>query len=106
MHIRTGYRWCWWLRNAALSYEMYRQLAGTVDASDEIVVRGERDSWEFAAFHVRDGAVRGAFAINRGREVRAAMKLIAAGVPVDRDALADPSTDLRKLVRARPTLAT
>src|SRR5262245_44828285 len=32
MHLRTSYRWCWWLRNAALSYEMYRQLEGTVDA--------------------------------------------------------------------------
>jgi transposase-like protein len=21
VHIRTGYRWCWWLRNAALSYD-------------------------------------------------------------------------------------
>src|SRR5215831_18170965 len=26
VHIRTSYRWCWWLRNAALSYEMHRQL--------------------------------------------------------------------------------
>ena len=34
MHIRTGYRWCWWLRNAALSYEMERQLTGTVEADD------------------------------------------------------------------------
>ena len=32
MHIRTSYRWCWWLRNAAVSYEMPRQLAGTVEA--------------------------------------------------------------------------
>jgi hypothetical protein len=24
VHIRTGYRWCWWLRNAALSYELGR----------------------------------------------------------------------------------
>jgi transposase-like protein len=32
--MRTGYRWCWWLRNAALSYEMERQLAGTVEADD------------------------------------------------------------------------
>jgi transposase-like protein len=32
--IRTGYRWCWWLRNAALSYEMHRQLEGTVEADD------------------------------------------------------------------------
>jgi len=34
VHIQTGYRWCWWLRNAALSYEMERQLAGTVEADD------------------------------------------------------------------------
>ena len=34
VHIRTGYRWCWWLRNAALSYEMGRQVEGTVEADD------------------------------------------------------------------------
>jgi transposase-like protein len=34
VHIRTSYRWCWWLRNAALSYEIDRQLAGTVEADD------------------------------------------------------------------------
>jgi len=32
--IRTSYRWCCWLRNAALSYEMERQLDGTVEADD------------------------------------------------------------------------
>lgn len=35
MHVRTAYRWCWWLRNAALSYEVHRQLGGIVEA-DEI----------------------------------------------------------------------
>jgi transposase-like protein len=34
IHIRTSYRWCWWLRNAALSYEMHRQLEGTVEADE------------------------------------------------------------------------
>src|SRR4029453_4347488 len=34
VHVRTSYRWCWWLRNAALSYEMPRQLEGTVEADD------------------------------------------------------------------------
>src|SRR4029453_3974805 len=34
VHMRTSYRWCWWLRNAALSYEMHRQLDGTVEADD------------------------------------------------------------------------
>jgi transposase-like protein len=34
VHIRTSYRWCWWLRNAALSYETERHLAGPVEADD------------------------------------------------------------------------
>ena len=33
-HISTSYRWCWWLRNAALCYEIDRQLEGTVEADD------------------------------------------------------------------------
>jgi hypothetical protein len=32
VHICTRSRGCWWLRNAALSYEMNRQWAGTVEA--------------------------------------------------------------------------
>ena len=34
VHVRTSYRWCWWLRNAALSYEIGRKVAGTVKADD------------------------------------------------------------------------
>jgi hypothetical protein len=40
--IRTSYRWCWWLRNAALSYEMPRQLEGTTPA---ILEHGEAVSF-------------------------------------------------------------
>ena len=32
--VRTGSRWCWWLRHAALSYEIGRQVDGTVEADD------------------------------------------------------------------------
>ena len=32
VHSRTSSRWGWWLRNAAMSYEMPRHLAGTVEA--------------------------------------------------------------------------
>jgi transposase-like protein len=42
VHIRTGYRWCWWLRNAALSYELNRQLAGTVEADDLYHTAGQK----------------------------------------------------------------
>jgi len=34
VHVRTGYRWCGWLRNVALSYEIGRQLEGAVEADD------------------------------------------------------------------------
>ncbi|GAA4554953.1 FAD-dependent oxidoreductase [Pseudonocardia xishanensis] len=82
-------------------FEHNIQIAGMLDASADPVVRGDRGDWDFTAFHVRDGVVRGVFAINRGRDVRAAMRLIAAGTVVDPAALADPGTDLRRLARPR-----
>jgi hypothetical protein len=42
VHVRTGYRWCWWLRNAALSYEMHRQLDGTMEADDLYQTAGNK----------------------------------------------------------------
>src|SRR5262245_45666607 len=42
VHVRTGYRWCWWLRNAALSYEMQRQLEGTVEADELYHIAGQK----------------------------------------------------------------
>src|ERR671930_615561 len=42
VHIRTSYRWCWWPRNAALSYEMERQLEGTVEADDLYHTAGQK----------------------------------------------------------------
>jgi hypothetical protein len=42
IHIRTSYRWCWWLRNAALSYEMQRQLEGTVEADELYHTAGQK----------------------------------------------------------------
>jgi len=42
VHIRTSYRWCGWLRNAALSYEMQRQLEGTVEADELYHTAGQK----------------------------------------------------------------
>jgi hypothetical protein len=41
LHIRTRYRW-WWLRNAALSYEMQRQVEGTVEADELYHTAGQK----------------------------------------------------------------
>src|SRR5215831_108843 len=42
VHGRTGYRWCWWLRNAAMSSEMERQWVGTVEADDLSHIAGHK----------------------------------------------------------------
>src|SRR2546422_1264024 len=42
IHISTSYRWCWWLRNAALSYEMERQVEGTVEADELYHTAGQK----------------------------------------------------------------
>jgi transposase len=42
VHIRTSYRWCWRLRNAALSYEMDRLLEGTVEADELYHTAGQK----------------------------------------------------------------
>src|SRR5439155_19165404 len=42
VHSRTSYRWCWWLRNSAVSYETDRQLEGTVEADDLYHTAGQK----------------------------------------------------------------
>ncbi len=42
VHGRTSYRWCWWLRNTAVSYEIDRQVAGTVEADDLYHTAGQK----------------------------------------------------------------
>ena len=41
-HIRTSYRWCWGLRNAAVSYETDRQLEDTVKADELYYTAGNK----------------------------------------------------------------
>ncbi|HZC03568.1 MAG TPA: IS1595 family transposase [Gammaproteobacteria bacterium] len=42
VHIRTSYRWCWWLRHAAVSYEMDRRVEGTVEADELYHTAGKK----------------------------------------------------------------
>jgi 3-phenylpropionate/trans-cinnamate dioxygenase ferredoxin reductase subunit len=80
-------------------FDMNIQTAGDLGQSDEVILRGDRDGLSFAAFHMRGSHVAGVFAVNRGKEVRAGMKLMEADIPVDTSDLLDESIDLRKLAR-------
>jgi len=79
-------------------YDINLQMAGHPDGSDSIVVRGDRDALSFCAFYVSENRLTGAIAVNRPRDVRAAMKLIETHSTVELAALGDDSVDLRKLV--------
>jgi 3-phenylpropionate/trans-cinnamate dioxygenase ferredoxin reductase subunit len=81
-------------------YDLNLQVAGSPLNPDEVVVRGRTEDLSFTAFYLKDGALSGVLGVNRPRDVRACMRLIELGVPVETPVLADESVDLRKLAKA------
>lgn len=59
--------------------------------------RGNPDDGKAIWFHLRDGKLIGAVALNNGREVRALRKLIHSGRVVSEEALCDESVPLKSL---------
>lgn len=71
------------------------QVAGVAVEWDELVVRGSMEARDFVAFYLRGGRLLQAAGVNRGRDVRRALKLI--GRLADPHALRDEDVDLRTL---------
>lgn len=69
------------------------------DPGVAVVLRGVPGEGPFAAFAVADGRVVGAVAVDDSHAVRAARRLIDRGTAVEAEQLADPATDLRRLLR-------
>lgn len=80
-------------------YGINLQVAGDPAAADEVVRRGDAEDLCFAAFHLLEGRLVAAVGVNCPRDVRAALRLIELGCPVDRSDLADPGVDLRRLLK-------
>jgi 3-phenylpropionate/trans-cinnamate dioxygenase ferredoxin reductase subunit len=76
-------------------YEASLQYTGHASANAQMVLRGAIEDPSFVAFFLRDGRLEAAFALNNGRDLRRAMKLI--GKAVDPSAISNPDVDLRKL---------
>ncbi len=87
----ASYPWFW-----SDQYDLKLQMVGFASDRDETVTRGDRDSNSFADFHIKDGVLVGADAINSPREFMASRQL--CGKKVDKNELADPSVDLRTLL--------
>ena len=86
-----GVLWFW-----SDQYHLNLQMAGHPDPGDQIVWRGELDSENFCAFYLCDGRLTGVVGVNRPKDVRAAMTLIAAGLTLTVEQFADPTVDIRK----------
>jgi len=82
-------------------YDVNLQMVGLPEAWDDLVWRGGADAaGGFTLFYLQDGRVVGANAVNNARDIGPARKLIELGARPDPDALADPATSLKKVLKA------
>ncbi len=86
-------------------YDCNIQYAGIPGAWDAVAVRGSVDDRRLIVFLLRGRRLVAAVTVNEGRDLRRAMKLIAAGAEVDPAVLADPGVDLRTLAPTVPGAA-
>ncbi|HJV04334.1 MAG TPA: FAD-dependent oxidoreductase [Actinomycetota bacterium] len=76
-------------------YDVNLQYAGFARRWDEVVIRGSTEDRRFVAFYLDGGVLMAALGMNRGRDVRRAMKVI--GSRPDPSLLRDEDVDLRTL---------
>ena len=81
-------------------FDLRLQVAG-IASGDEQIVRGTvAPGSPFALIQLRQGRAVGVACANNAREFQALKRLLAGAPLPDRKALADPATDLRKLIVA------
>lgn len=86
-------------------YDVGMEYTGLGGATDEVLVRGDREARELIAFWLRDERVVAGMNVNVWGVTEEIQALIRSGRPVDRASLADPDVPLADLL-AQPTGAT
>ncbi|MER1995724.1 MAG: FAD-dependent oxidoreductase [Arthrobacter sp.] len=85
-------------------YGIHAESVGNMSAEGISIERG-RPGAGYVVFRVAaDGTLAGAAGTDAGNTLRAARRIIAAGMPVDAAVLQDPGADLRRLFRSRPAV--
>ncbi len=82
-------------------FDLKMQSVGHVQPYDRVVVRGSMEARAFVAFHLLHGKLAFAIGVNRLKEIAGSKRLIAAGVEVSPEALADESVALASLLPAQ-----
>lgn len=79
-------------------FDLKMQSVGHVQEYDRVVVRGSMEARAFVAFHLRAGKLAFAIGVNRLKEIAGAKRLIASGVDVSPEKLADDTVPLATLL--------
>lgn len=79
-------------------YDVGMEYVGYANGDDELMIRGDTDAREFIAFWLQDGRIAAGMNVNIWDVSDTIRDLIKARVEVDREALADPDTDLASLL--------
>ena len=80
-------------------YDVNLQMLGHPTQEAERVVRGRIEEREFTALYLHGDHVVAAIAMNRGRDISVARRLIERKIPVDAHRLRDEGADLRELLK-------
>jgi 3-phenylpropionate/trans-cinnamate dioxygenase ferredoxin reductase subunit len=83
-------------------YDVNLQLIGLPDGWDETVTRGDpaaSPEGPFCVFYLKGGRIDGGVAVNNGRDLRFAKRLMQAGKPVTAAELADTDIKMQALLK-------
>lgn len=81
-------------------YGFKLQTVGLVAEADDLVLRGDPATGRFAVFHLAGDRLRAVEAVDAPLDFAIGKQLIAKGAPISRDALADPSVNIRAVAAA------
>lgn len=82
-------------------YDINLQMIGVAEGWDRVVWRGDPESDPaFSVFYLKEGRVLAATAINQGRDIAPARKMIETAARPDPAMLGDPAVTLKKVLKA------
>lgn len=79
-------------------YDTRLQMAGISTGYDDVVLRGDMDSGSFSLIYFKEGNLIAVDSINTVKDHMAARKLIAQGIKIDPQKVADPDVTLKSFL--------
>jgi 3-phenylpropionate/trans-cinnamate dioxygenase ferredoxin reductase subunit len=81
-------------------YDLKLQMVGVSTGADSVVIRGDLNGRNFAAFHLKEGRLIAADTVSRPQDFMLAKKMVASQMVLDPTQLADESVPLKSLLPA------